>query len=162
MQTRKGRGIVRSTVSQLAMVLALLLLAAPLAAQAPQVGKVYRVGFLTGYWVPELFNAFRQGMLDLGWREGQNLVLEARSADGKIERIPALATELVRLKVDVIVVSATAVNEAKRAIAGTPTVSAALAYGIVEVLGSLLIALWWGRPPMKRRILGLPRKHSQA
>ena len=124
MQTMKGAGIalVRATVSRLAMVLALLLLAAPLAAQTPQVGKVYRVGFLTGYWVPELFNSFRQGLLDLGWREDQNLVLEARSADGKIERIPALAAELVRLKVDVIVVSATAVNEAKHAIDGTPTV----------------------------------------
>ena len=66
----------------------------------------------------------------------------------------ALATALRNVGVGLVIVTSN--------FAGTPTVSAALAYGIVEVLGSLLIALWWGRPPMKRRILGLPRKHSQA
>ena len=112
----------RFTVPRLGMVLALLLLTAPLAAQAQQAGKVYRVGYLTGYSVPQLFEAFRQGLLDLGWSENRNLVLEARSAEGKTERIPVLAAELVQRKVDVMVVSATAINEAKHAIAGTPTV----------------------------------------
>lgn len=97
-------------------------LAAPFAAEAQQAGRVYRVGFLMGYSVPQLFAAFRQGLLDLGWSEGQNLVFEARFAEGKAERTPALAAELVQRKVDVIVVSATAINEAKHAIAGIPTV----------------------------------------
>ena len=81
------------------------LLAAPLAAGAQQAAKVARVGFLatslaTG---PHLTDAFRQGLRDLGYVEGRNAVIEYRDAQGKIERLPALAAELVALKVDVIV-----------------------------------------------------------
>ena len=81
------------------------LLAAPLAAGAQQAAKVARVGFLatslaTG---PHLTDAFRQGLRDLSYVEGRNAVIEYRDAQGKIERLPALAAELVALKVDVIV-----------------------------------------------------------
>jgi putative tryptophan/tyrosine transport system substrate-binding protein len=78
---------------------------APLAAEAQQAAKVARIGYLAtnleaGSHVPE---AFLQGLRDLGYVEGRNLVIEYRSAEGKPERLPALAAELVALKVDLIV-----------------------------------------------------------
>jgi len=54
-------------------------------------------------WFPPLLAAFRQGLRDLGYVEGQNLVIEYRSAEGHAERLPALAAELVQLQVEVIV-----------------------------------------------------------
>jgi putative ABC transport system substrate-binding protein len=84
---------------------ALSLVAAPLASQAQQAGKVYRVGFLwdsPAVW-PDALESFRQGLHVLGWTEGQNIVVEHRWAEGRFERLPALAEELVRAKVDVIV-----------------------------------------------------------
>ena len=82
----------------------------PLAVQAQQPKKVPRIGFLTtgSLELPETrvaLNAFRQGLRELGYFEGQNIVIEVRAADSKIERFPALASELVGLKVDVIVAS---------------------------------------------------------
>jgi len=68
--------------------------------------KVYRVGFLLGaseQSVASLFGALKEGLRDLGYVEGRNLVFEARYAGGKMERLPDLAAELVRLRVDVIV-----------------------------------------------------------
>jgi putative ABC transport system substrate-binding protein len=56
---------------------------------------------------PLLYEAFRQGLRDLGYVEGRNVVIEYRGAEGKPERLPALAAELVALKVDVIVVGST-------------------------------------------------------
>ena len=88
-----------------AVPLALSLVATPLAAQAQQVGKVYRVGFLwdsPAVW-PEAIEGFRRGLHGLGWVEGQNIVVERRWAEGRFDRLPGLAEELVRLKVDVIV-----------------------------------------------------------
>ncbi|MFI5373188.1 MAG: ABC transporter substrate-binding protein, partial [Candidatus Rokuibacteriota bacterium] len=81
------------------------LLAAPLAAEAQQAAKVARIGYLATNLAanPHLPEAFRQGLRDLGYVEGRNVVIEYRSAEG-IERIPALAAELVALKVDVIFV----------------------------------------------------------
>ncbi len=87
--------------------LALGLLAAPLPAEAQQAGQVYRVGFLRfgtgGPTTSPPYMALRQGLRELGYVEGQNLVLEYRSAERKPERRPKLAAELVRLNVDVIV-----------------------------------------------------------
>ena len=79
------------------------LLAAPLAAEAQQAGKIARIGYLgTNLAVsPHLPEAFRQGLRDLGYVERRNVVIEYRSAEGKLERLPALAAELVALKVDV-------------------------------------------------------------
>ena len=86
-------------------VLALSLLAAPLAAEAQQAAKVARIGYLSPNLAasPHLREAFRQGLRDLGYVEGRNVVIEYRDAEGKVERLPALAAELVALKVDVIV-----------------------------------------------------------
>ena len=87
-------------------VLALLALgAAPLAAEAQQAAKVARIGYLSPNLAanPHLREAFRQGLRDLGYVEGRNVVIEYRDAEGKLERLPALAAELVALKVDVIV-----------------------------------------------------------
>jgi putative ABC transport system substrate-binding protein len=83
----------------------LAILAAPLAAEAQQAAKIARIGYLTGNLAsaPHLPEAFRQGLRDLGYVEGRNVVIEYRDAEGKPERLPALAAELVALKVDVIV-----------------------------------------------------------
>jgi len=92
----------------LAVVLALSLLIAPLVAEAQTAGKVARIGYLAANLAasPHVHEAFRQGLRDLGYVEGRNVVIEHRSAEGKLERLPALAAELVALKVDVIVAAA--------------------------------------------------------
>ena len=86
------------------------LLAAPLAVEAQQAAKVVRIGWLANSPAdanPHLIGAFRQGLRDLGYVEGRNLVIEIRSAEGKFERLPARAAELVALKIDVIVAGGT-------------------------------------------------------
>src|SRR6266705_1801959 len=91
-------------------VLALLALGAvPLAAEVQQAAKIARIGYLTSSLGvnPHLPEAFHQGLRDLGYVEGRNLVIEYREAEGKADRLPALAAELVALKVDVIVASGT-------------------------------------------------------
>ncbi len=83
------------------------LLSAPLAAGAQAPAKIPRIGFLTSLSSTDsahLLEAFRQGLRDLGYVEGQNIAIESRfGAEGRPERLPALAADLVRLKVDVIV-----------------------------------------------------------
>ena len=85
------------------------LLAAPLAAEAQQTAKIARIGYLGTNRAanPNLYEALRQGLRDLGYEEGRNLVIEYRDAEGKIDRLPALAAELVALKLDVIVAPGT-------------------------------------------------------
>jgi putative tryptophan/tyrosine transport system substrate-binding protein len=86
--------------------LILSLLATPLATDAQQATKVHRIGLLrSGSPTSDkhLLEAFRQGLRELDYVEGQNLVIEDRYAEGRDERLPDLATELVRLQVDVIV-----------------------------------------------------------
>jgi ABC-type uncharacterized transport system substrate-binding protein len=82
-----------------------VLLAAPLAAEAQPAAKIARIGYLANNMAanPHIHEAFRQGLRDLGYVEGRNVVIEYRDAEGKPERLPALAAELVALKVDVIV-----------------------------------------------------------
>ena len=81
------------------------LLAAPLAAEAQPAAKIARIGYLAANLAaaPRLEEALRQGLRDLGYVEGRNIVIEYRDAEGKPERLPALAAELVAFKVDVIV-----------------------------------------------------------
>jgi putative ABC transport system substrate-binding protein len=84
------------------------LLAAPLAAEAQTAGKVPRVGYLSPGSSSDSarlrrFEAFRQGLRERGYVEGQNIAIESRWAEGKYDRYPTLAADLVRLKVDVIV-----------------------------------------------------------
>jgi putative ABC transport system substrate-binding protein len=88
--------------------LALGTLAAPLAAEGQEARKIPVIGYLIERSGPTAFDeAFRLGLRELGYSEGRNVVVEYRWADGKAERLPALAAELVRLKVDVIVTSGT-------------------------------------------------------
>ena len=81
------------------------LVAVPLAGQAQQAATAPRIGYLATDLAasPHLTEAFRRGLRDLGYVEGRHVVVEYRSGEGKIERLPALAAELVALKVDVIV-----------------------------------------------------------
>jgi putative tryptophan/tyrosine transport system substrate-binding protein len=97
----------------------------PLAAEAQQAAKVPRIGYLNANLAasPHLTEAFRQGLRDLGYVEGRNGVIEYRDAKGKFERLPALAAELVALKVDVIVATGTlAALAAKHATSSIPIV----------------------------------------
>src|SRR6266849_10024267 len=112
----------------LTVVLALGLLAAPLAAKAQQAGRVWRIGVLElrSRALNANFDAFRQGMKEFGYVEGQNFVIEYRSADGRSERFPDLANELVHSKVDLIVTRGTpAVKAAANASRTVPIVMAA-------------------------------------
>jgi putative ABC transport system substrate-binding protein len=86
--------------------LAVLLFALSLPAEAQQQKKLHRIGLLTTGFpdsLPHLINAFKQGLRDHGYVEGQNVLLELRYAEAEAERLPILAAELVHLKVDVIV-----------------------------------------------------------
>jgi putative ABC transport system substrate-binding protein len=102
------------------------LLAQPTKAKAQQPGKVYRLGYLstpTRQSVERGVEAFLRKLRELGWVEGQNLVIEYRWAEGNVERLPELAAELVRLKVDVIVAPAgSAALAAKNATSTIPIV----------------------------------------
>jgi putative tryptophan/tyrosine transport system substrate-binding protein len=98
----------RRSAFGLLVTLALCLCTAPFLSDAQSPGKVPRIGFL-GHSSPAvaspLLEAFRQGLHEHGWMEGQNLVIEYRWAEGNFALLPQLAAELVRLKVDVIVTS---------------------------------------------------------
>jgi putative tryptophan/tyrosine transport system substrate-binding protein len=101
---------IRPTTIRMTIAVCALLCGAPLTTEAQQAGELYRIGVLdvVGAASNEAnLSAFRQGLRELGYVEGQNLVIEYRSADGRAERLPDLATELVRLKVDVIVTRGT-------------------------------------------------------
>jgi ABC-type uncharacterized transport system substrate-binding protein len=107
------------------------LLATPLAARGQQPGgKVYRIGILES--VPAAQNAanldaLRKGLRDLGYVEGRNLIIEYRSSDGRAERFPGLAAELVRLEVDLIVTRGTPATRATKNATGTiPVVMATM------------------------------------
>ena len=100
-----------------------LLFALCVTAQAQQPKKVPRVGFLSSSVFPGRIEVFRQGLRDLGYVEGKNIVIEWRNADGNHDRERSLAAELVRLKVDVIVTGgSTATRAAKEATLTIPIV----------------------------------------
>ena len=102
-----------------------LLTSAPVA-DAQQTGKIFRIGYLDGSTASGsavLVEAFRQELGKLGWIEGKNFTIEYRFAEQKTERLPELAADLVRLKVDLIVVAGTpAALAAKRATTIIPIV----------------------------------------
>ncbi len=104
----------------------------PFAAQAQQAPKVARIGYLIvgSLESPEArksLETFREGLYELGYIEGQNIVIEYRAADGKVERLPALATGLARLKLDLIVAGATPAGlAAQQAFTTTPIVVTAM------------------------------------
>ena len=117
---------------------ALGLLAAPVAAWAQPAGKVWRIGYLS-LPTPELDRrwvaAFQQGLRELGYMEGRDVIIEQRHASGRRERLAALATELVGLKVDVIVTYGGA-PEARKASSTVPIVMTVSA----DPVGSGLVA----------------------
>jgi putative ABC transport system substrate-binding protein len=95
-------GTVRSV-----LIIALSLLCAPLAVEAQRPAKVPRIGYLSaGSPTSPTVEAFRQGLRELGWVEGQNIVIEWRHTEGTFDRFPDLAAEFIRLRVDVIVSTA--------------------------------------------------------
>jgi putative ABC transport system substrate-binding protein len=120
--------------------LASSLLAAPLAAKAQPAGKVWRIGLVSvDEGEADGHAAFRQGLRDLGYSEGKNLVIESRAAEGHYDRLPAVTEELLRLKVDVLVTNSTpGARAAKQATTTVPVVVAilgdAVAAGIVPSL----------------------------
>jgi putative tryptophan/tyrosine transport system substrate-binding protein len=120
------------------MILTLSLLAAPLAAEAQPLGKVYRIGYLATVPPPaHLWEALLDGLRERGYREGRNLVFERRFSEGHAERFPELAAELVRLRVDLIIVITTpAALAAKHATQTIPIVMTSA----IDPVGAGLVA----------------------
>ncbi len=101
------------------------LLALPLPAEAQKAKKIPRIGYLSRYSAEQekrQLAAFKQGLRELGYAEGKNIFIEQRDAEGKRRRLPALAAELVRLKVDIIVTGGGGVGAAKNATSTIPIV----------------------------------------
>ena len=104
------------------LALCTMLYALCVSAQAQQAGKVPRIGYLAVVSLsatPERIEAFRQGLRDLGYVDGKNIVIEWRFAEGNVDRLPALAAELVQLKVDLIVSAGQAVTRPVKAATST-------------------------------------------
>jgi len=112
----------------LSIVFVVVLLAVAVKAEAQQPTKIPRIGYLSGSspsTAPGRRKAFRQGLRELGYVEEKNIVIEWRYAEGKFDRLPALAAELVRLKVDIIVTAGPqATRPAKQATSTIPIVMA--------------------------------------
>lgn len=133
--------LIESSVTRLA-VAAVLLLTGTFAAQAQQVARMYRVGLVSSSPGPAsapFSGALRQGLRELGYVEGNNVIVEERFTQGRPERVPDVIAELIGLKVDVLVVGATvSALEAKKATTTVPIVFAYLvdpvATGIVSSL----------------------------
>jgi putative tryptophan/tyrosine transport system substrate-binding protein len=131
--SRRARSIhVTPFIAMLLALLAVAVLIVPFAGEAQQAAaSLPRIGFLnpaslSDPRVPRVLQAFRQGLRELGYVEGQNIAIEFRWAEGKYDRLPGLATQLVRLKVNVIVVVSTpAIQAAKHATETIPIVMAA-------------------------------------
>jgi len=119
------------------------LIGAPSHAQERQAGKVYRIGFLRAGQPPESYlDAFQQGLRELGYVYGQNVIVEVRATDGSVDQLPRLTEELLRLKVDAILASAApAAVAAKRATTSVPIVFV----GVVDPVGLGLVPSL-GRP----------------
>ncbi len=113
------------------VILAFSLILAPLAAEAQRSGRIPRIGYLSNgnpAKVSTEREAFRRGLRELGWVEGQNVTIEYRWAEGNPDRFPALVAEFVQLKVDVIVLSGPpALHAARRATSTIPVVFVVLA-----------------------------------
>jgi len=121
----------------LAILLALLL--SPLAASAQQASKVYRIGYLSTLGCPirpEIMGPFRQGLRELGYVEGQNIIIECRGAAGATDRLPGFAAELVRLKMGVLVAQGT--PSALAAKQATKTIPIVMVY-VGDPVGSGLV-----------------------
>jgi putative ABC transport system substrate-binding protein len=118
-----GRKARAAPISTLGLIVVLVMLAVCMVIDAQPAGDARRIGYLSNTSLAGsayLLDAFRQGLREFGWVEGQNIAIEYRWAEGRSDRLPGLADELVRLKVDVIVApgtpSALAAKNATRAI----------------------------------------------
>ena len=111
----------------------------PGAADAQQTGKVPRIGMLNNAFAGSAANApFFQALRELGYTEGQNLAIEFRFAEWQLDRLPALAAELVALRVDIIVAGATpAARAAKQATRTIPIVAVSVGDPVGDELGFL-------------------------
>ncbi len=114
------------------------LLAAPLAAWAQPTGKIPRIGRLSPATpaADSFMSTFRQALRDLGWIEGQNIAIEYRFAEGRLDRLPELAAELVRLNVDLIFAGGTAASLAAR---GATTTIPIVFVGVADPVGAGLV-----------------------
>ena len=122
------------------LTIAAAVFSAPAFLSAQQAGKVYRVGFLSYIGCPVrpyAMDPFRQGLRESGYVESQNVVIECRSAPGTPDRLPGLAAELVRLKVDILVAQSTA--SALAAKQATKTIPIVMAW-VGDPVGSGLVA----------------------
>ena len=152
-----------------ALVVVLGLLAAPVAVTAQSAGKARRIGFVSLRSGPvdnPHLDAFRQGLRDLGYQEGRDVVLEIRYAEGKPGRLPDLVAEMIRLKVEVIVTqSGIAALAAKRATRTIPIVMVssgdAVKQGLVASLvrpGGNVTGLTMISPELSRKRLEILRE----
>src|SRR5262245_44207107 len=122
---RVPKSVISTRGHALILVWFLFAVALPGAARA-QPWKVHRIGFLSLYTGCSIPDPFRQGLRERGYVEGQNLVIECRSAPEATDRLPALAAELVRLKVDVILAMGTPSARAAKQV--TKTVPIVMVY----------------------------------
>ena len=119
-------------------------LAAPLAAEAQQAEKVWRIGWLANQPLTNPlgaanFEAFRRRLQEHGYVEGRNVVIERRFSDGVDARLPALASELIRLNLDVLVVTGGQIAAAAKE--ATATIPIVMAYGSDPVRRGLVASL---------------------
>ncbi len=159
----------RMTSRLVALVVVLGLLAAPVAVAPQSAGKARRIGFVSLRSGPvdnPHLDAFRQGLRDLGYQEGRDVVLEIRYAEGKPGRLPDLVAEMIRLKVEVIVTqSGIAALAAKRATRTIPIVMVssgdAVKQGLVASLarpGGNVTGLTMISPELSRKRLEILRE----
>jgi putative ABC transport system substrate-binding protein len=119
---------IMTSITVLALLLAVGILIVPSAGETRQGATIPRIGFLSSSSssdprTPRLLGAFREGLRELGYVEGQSIAIEYRWAEGKYDRLPGLAAELVSLKVDIIVATALpAIQAAKQATGTIPIV----------------------------------------
>ena len=140
------------------LVLCVALFAFHVSAEAQMAKNIPRIGYLSllsADQEKDLLAAFQQGLRDLGYVPGQNIVIEQRYAEGKRDRLAALAAELVRLKVDVFVSGPSGVRAAKKL---TSTIPLIFTFSADPVKSGLVVSL--ARPGGERnRIIGLSWLH---
>jgi putative tryptophan/tyrosine transport system substrate-binding protein len=141
--SREAEGVGKTMKNIFALTFGAVLFVFCVTAEAQQPAKVPRIGYVSGSGDPSNpgpeIEAFRQGLRDLGYIEGKNILVEYRYVEGELDRVPRLVAELVQLKLDVLVVSpASAIRAAKQATKTIPIVMVAIqdpvATGLVDTL----------------------------
>ena len=138
------------TKKMILLALCSLLLAPCSAVDAQQTGKIFRIGFLdnsTASGIAVLLEAFQQELRKLGWIEGKNIAIEYRFSELKAERLSELAADLVRLNVDLIVVTG---ERHRRAAKNATTTIPIVMANAGDPVGAGLLPVWRGREAMSR------------